>query len=71
MIINSIDPIDIEFEDIDTYCKGSINVTDDGYFLIKFQDDTDDALSVPQLTKIHPVDLPNFVNMLNRAVNLL
>lgn len=69
MEIKSISPIHLEIED--EFTKTTIIQDKDEYLHISFLDDTDDALSVPQITKIHPVDLPNFVNLINRAVNFL
>lgn len=44
---------------------------DDGYLVISFTDDTDDALSEPQTIKIHPVDLGKLANVVNYAASSL
>lgn len=69
MEIISMNPIHLEQETEIT--KTTITQDKDEYFNITFLDDTDDALSQPQTIRIHAVDLPMFVEMLNRAVNLL
>lgn len=61
----------IHLEQVTEITKTTIIQEKDEYFNITFLDDTDDALSEPQIIKIHPVDLPKFVEMLNRTVNLL
>lgn len=45
----------------------SIREDEDGYLLISFTDDTDDALSEPQTIRIHPVDLQHFAYLINQA----
>jgi hypothetical protein len=44
---------------------------EDGYALISFTDDIDDAYSTPQTIKIHPSDLHDFANLINTAIKWL
>lgn len=60
----------IELEISTEITKASVT-EDDGYLLVTFQDDTDDALSEKQVIKIHQVDFNEFVDMLNEAALLL
>jgi hypothetical protein len=66
--MGSINPIDLEVTD--GIFKSSI-VEDEGYLLITFHDDLDDAYSEPQTIKIHPADFDDFVGMLNKAAKHL
>lgn len=49
----------------------SIREDEDGYLLISFTDDTDDALSEQQTIKIHPVDIGKLANVVNYAASNL
>jgi hypothetical protein len=69
MEILSVNPIHLEQETEIT--KTTIIQDNEEYLIIKFHDDLDDALTEPQIIRIHPVDIPDFVEMLNRTVNLL
>jgi hypothetical protein len=69
MEILSMNPIWLEQETDIT--RTTVIQDKDEYLHITFHDDTDDALSQPQVIKIHPVDIGKFVEMLNRTVNLL
>jgi hypothetical protein len=69
MEIYSMNPIHLEQETEIT--KTTIIQDKDEYLIIKFHDDIDDALTEPQVIRIHPTDISDFVQMLNRATNLL
>lgn len=69
MDIYSINPIHLEQETYIT--KTTITQDNDDFLHISFTDDTDDCFSPKQTIKIHRNDFDEFVQMLNRAVNLL
>lgn len=71
MYIHSVNPINLELVDEETYFKGTFQELSDEYFQIGFTDNYDDILEPNQSIKIHRNDLVKFVEMLNRAVNLL
>jgi hypothetical protein len=71
MEIYSMNPIWLELNDDEGLTKTTIIQDNDEYLHVSFTDNVDDLLEPEQKIKIHVTDFIKFVQMLNRATNLL
>jgi hypothetical protein len=71
MEIHSMNPIHLELNDDEGLTRTTIIQDSDEYLHVSFTDNVDDVLEPEQKIKIHISDFHKFVQMLNRATNLL